>query len=737
MRKRFCALVCTLALLMSPVSANNVLAADQEFVGEDNEKLVLTLISPESKNIVTNKLDIEFELSYSGEPITYDDVEEGLYTVTSKEGRIVGNYGGSFLIEDFTLTKPGETEIEIEVERLVQEDDEGDDFEPLDDSITITLNYYNMESAGAEFTTPFQTGKKVTAFNGNVLLEFPVGSFITNSYDTQTIAPEQTLHFKVENSMERLNSGVTPSDGYSFRSPSYFISDGTNDNDNNFSKPGKITLSFAGSGIAKDVAMYNISIARLTENGQWYPIGGYVDSKKSTVSATIPSFGTYAVIYSFKTYRDLENWAAPALMSLAYKGIVEATGSNGLLRDNLASPINRYDYTVMISKAMNWSPVPYDSYFADISDAHYSSIGKKQVNTLKVIGQSNVDQTLKITFGDTLSLPAETFHTHISKGDTPDVIARKIAAEATKIINITREYNITSTGNEVIFTSIDKENKGQITLTMEKVTNTPIAMHNLTAGNGNTPGTAFYSVTNNVYASSTLITITDNDIEEDEAGNNANKDVVEFTVQTDSHDTAASVLQKIKEKAQLAGLDDYYNISISGNQISFISKNPANVNIRANARSNTDNSVRDNTTISYGEPPNSIGSNRNSNNYIMAALVNGLIQGKRTDSSGRNYFDPDGHLSREEAAVIVARALQLKVSSYTEKDLESLNSQLNKTYTDYVQISNWAKPFVVAVTKAGIMKGESNMFKPQNRLEYQEAATLVYRIMLEKDLFGK
>jgi len=75
-----------------------------------------------------------------------------------------------------------------------------------------------------------------------------------------------------------------------------------------------------------------------------------------------------------------------------------------------------------------------------------------------------------------------------------------------------------------------------------------------------------------------------------------------------------------------------------------------------------------------------------------AGIVNGLSEG---------FFSPDGKLSREEAAVMIARALELALPTNDSK----LDASLAKSFLDSASIGYYAKPAVSAVNKAKIMTG--------------------------------
>jgi hypothetical protein len=127
--------------------------------------------------------------------------------------------------------------------------------------------------------------------------------------------------------------------------------------------------------------------------------------------------------------------------------------------------------------------------------------------------------------------------------------------------------------------------------------------------------------------------------------------------------------------------------------------------------------------------------------YIQAAVNNGLVQGVGTDpTTGNNLFGFGDDLTREQAAVMISRAMKLKTDSYV--NLTQIKNQLNKYYSSDLAsgsstpISDWAIPFVYAVTNAKIMQGSSNSFSASGNLTFEEASTIVYNIMNKLNKFG-
>lgn len=116
---------------------------------------------------------------------------------------------------------------------------------------------------------------------------------------------------------------------------------------------------------------------------------------------------------------------------------------------------------------------------------------------------------------------------------------------------------------------------------------------------------------------------------------------------------------------------------------------------------------------------------------IETAAAYGIVEGVKV-----NEFSPYGYLTREQAATIIARAMNLSL----ETDDAKVNSELSNIFTDeddFKDISDWAKPYVLACVKKeyinGIPDGESGVvFNAKDRLKRGEAAKLIYLVMKEK-----
>jgi hypothetical protein len=119
--------------------------------------------------------------------------------------------------------------------------------------------------------------------------------------------------------------------------------------------------------------------------------------------------------------------------------------------------------------------------------------------------------------------------------------------------------------------------------------------------------------------------------------------------------------------------------------------------------------------------------------YIETAARAGIVQGRSV-----GYFGSELPITREEVAIMIARALELKLPANDSK----LEQSLSKSYLDASRIEYYARPAVEAVTKAKIMTGSEVTvpgstkpgynFNPKSELTRAEAGAIVVR-MLQKN----
>ncbi len=106
--------------------------------------------------------------------------------------------------------------------------------------------------------------------------------------------------------------------------------------------------------------------------------------------------------------------------------------------------------------------------------------------------------------------------------------------------------------------------------------------------------------------------------------------------------------------------------------------------------------------------------------WFADAVSTASIAGLTSGSDG--YFYPERNITREEMAKIIAQAWNLK----SMKNLSA--GELG--FADSENISEWAKKYVGAACKLGLIKGtDNNMFAPQKNATRAEAAVVVKRLL--------
>ncbi|KZE49507.1 hypothetical protein AV540_15415 [Brevibacillus parabrevis] len=116
--------------------------------------------------------------------------------------------------------------------------------------------------------------------------------------------------------------------------------------------------------------------------------------------------------------------------------------------------------------------------------------------------------------------------------------------------------------------------------------------------------------------------------------------------------------------------------------------------------------------------------------YIETAARAGIVRGKEP-----GLFRPYQPLTREEAAIMIARALNMKLGS-----LDAAKVALGKMFEDAKDVGYYAAPSVLAVAKAKLMNGEVKdpnakkpvyLFVPQANLTRAEMAIITIRVMVQ------
>lgn len=117
--------------------------------------------------------------------------------------------------------------------------------------------------------------------------------------------------------------------------------------------------------------------------------------------------------------------------------------------------------------------------------------------------------------------------------------------------------------------------------------------------------------------------------------------------------------------------------------------------------------------------------------YIETAAREGIIRGTQPRT-----FEPTKDLSRGDAAVFIARALNLKL----ETDPDKINAQLQKTFKDYADIDYYARASVLAIAKKGYIQGspvdakdpkKGYTYEPNSRLLRSDAAIIIGKMLAD------
>ncbi|SFF07841.1 S-layer homology domain-containing protein [Paenibacillus algorifonticola] len=95
-------------------------------------------------------------------------------------------------------------------------------------------------------------------------------------------------------------------------------------------------------------------------------------------------------------------------------------------------------------------------------------------------------------------------------------------------------------------------------------------------------------------------------------------------------------------------------------------------------------------------------------------------------------FRPNEEVSRQEAIVMVVRALKL---AGTGADLEAGAAEVDLSlYVDHTQIGSWAQEAMRTAILKGLVKGYGNELQPQKLLTRAETTVLIYRMLLQAGL---
>ena len=108
--------------------------------------------------------------------------------------------------------------------------------------------------------------------------------------------------------------------------------------------------------------------------------------------------------------------------------------------------------------------------------------------------------------------------------------------------------------------------------------------------------------------------------------------------------------------------------------------------------------------------------------YINTAYHYGIVKG-----ISETEFNPNGLISRQEAAVMVARASVLCGLDTQIDDTDSRD--ILAPFTDYIQLESWAKQSYAFCFESGIISDKATEILPLNKITRTEVALMVYNML--------
>ena len=113
--------------------------------------------------------------------------------------------------------------------------------------------------------------------------------------------------------------------------------------------------------------------------------------------------------------------------------------------------------------------------------------------------------------------------------------------------------------------------------------------------------------------------------------------------------------------------------------------------------------------------------------YVGAASTYALINGV-----GEGRFNPDGTITRQEAAVMVSRAAQL-CGLETEMDTAAVRNMLAQ-FPDYMTSAEWARAQLAFCYQEGILSQTELNIRPQDAVTRAEVAQMLFTLLSSADL---
>jgi alpha-tubulin suppressor-like RCC1 family protein len=110
--------------------------------------------------------------------------------------------------------------------------------------------------------------------------------------------------------------------------------------------------------------------------------------------------------------------------------------------------------------------------------------------------------------------------------------------------------------------------------------------------------------------------------------------------------------------------------------------------------------------------------------HLYEEDINKAASLKIIEGISKTTFNPDGTLTREQAAKMLSVAYSLIKNTTIPVD-----GSTRSTYNDFASIGDWAQAYVAFANNQGIMQGSNRNFNPRGNLTKESAMVSVYRIL--------
>nr|WP_283094416.1 S-layer homology domain-containing protein [Paenibacillus sp. ATY16] len=114
---------------------------------------------------------------------------------------------------------------------------------------------------------------------------------------------------------------------------------------------------------------------------------------------------------------------------------------------------------------------------------------------------------------------------------------------------------------------------------------------------------------------------------------------------------------------------------------------------------------------------------------VAKALDYGIIEGYKDGT-----FEPNKTITREEAMVMIMRAMKLAGLNTSVSDAEA--ESVLSMYADGKKVTVWAKKAVAAAVESGLVQGSKTGLNPTSEITRAESAVIVQRLLEKAELIG-